>query len=116
MGGGLRSRPGEGLDLEGQSGCRWHRGDLVVEDEWFERHLGLCTPPGRVSVSLAVEIATVAGALVGTTKALVPTWVARQPHADMVAMTRVALDQLEPIWPAWLTGAPAQTWTISRSG
>ena len=85
-----------------------------TEDEWYERYLDLFTPPGRITAARAVEIATVAGALVGTTKALVPTWVARQPHADMVTMARAALEQLDPIWPAWLAGAPGRTWTSSR--
>jgi AcrR family transcriptional regulator len=78
-----------------------------TEDEWFERYMELFTPPGPVEPARAVEIATVAGALVGTTKALVGVWAAGQPEADMVAMTEAALDQLDPIWPEWLAQASA---------
>jgi AcrR family transcriptional regulator len=76
-----------------------------TEDEWFERYLTLFTPAGKVKPARALEIATVAGALVGTTKALVGVWAANLPNADMEAMTRTALDQLEPIWPDWLANA-----------
>ncbi len=78
-----------------------------TEDEWFERYMELFTPPGRVEAERALQIATVAGALVGTTKALVALWATGQPEADMEAMTRAALDQLDPIWPDWLAHAPA---------
>jgi AcrR family transcriptional regulator len=78
-----------------------------TEDEWFERYMELLTPPGAVDPARALQVATVAGALVGTTKALVAVWAAGQPDADMTAMTRAALDQLDPIWPDWLADAPA---------
>jgi AcrR family transcriptional regulator len=78
-----------------------------TEDEWFERYMELFTPSGHVDPQRAVQIATVAGALVGTTKALVAVWAAGQPDADMEALTRAALDQLDPIWPDWLAHAPA---------
>jgi AcrR family transcriptional regulator len=75
-----------------------------TEDEWFERYLELFTPPGLVTPERALQVATLAGALVGTTKA----WSrAGQPDADMEAMTRTALDQLDPVWPDWLADAPA---------
>lgn len=67
----------------------------------------LFTPPGLVEPERALQIATVAGALVGTTKALVGVWAAGQPDSDMEALTRAALDQLDPIWPDWLAQAPA---------
>lgn len=76
-----------------------------TEDEWFDRYMVLFTPMGALDPERAVQIATVAGALVGTTKALVGVWAARLPHADMEAMTRAALDQLDPIWPDWLADA-----------
>jgi hypothetical protein len=47
-----------------------------------------------------VQVATLAGALVGV-------WVSGQPGADMVALTRAALDQLEPLRPNRPVGAPA---------
>jgi AcrR family transcriptional regulator len=78
-----------------------------TEDEWFERYVELLTPAGKGRPERAVPIATVAGALVGTTKALVAVWAAGQPGADMEAMTRAALDQLDPVWPDWLARAPA---------
>jgi AcrR family transcriptional regulator len=78
-----------------------------TEDEWFERYMELFTPPGPVAPERALQIATVAGSLVGTTKALVALWAAGQPEAEMEALTRAALDQLDPIWPAWLADAPA---------
>jgi len=78
-----------------------------TEDEWFERYITLLTPPGALDLKRRVEIATVAGSLVGTTKALVAVWAAGQPHADMETMTRAALDQIDPIWPDWLADAPA---------
>jgi AcrR family transcriptional regulator len=73
-----------------------------TEDEWFERYVDLLTPAGKVSAKRALEVATVAGALVGTTTMLVAVWAAEQPDADIVAMTRTVLDQLDPIWPSWL--------------
>ena len=73
-----------------------------IQDEWFERYLELLTPTRRVSPARALQIATVAGALVGTTTMLVALWAATQPDANIVAMTTAALDQLDPIWPAWL--------------
>jgi AcrR family transcriptional regulator len=78
-----------------------------TEDEWFERYMELFTPPGLVEPERALQIATVAGALVGTTKALVGVWAAGQPDSDMEALTRAALEQLDPIWPDWLAQAPA---------
>jgi AcrR family transcriptional regulator len=74
-----------------------------VQDDWFERYLELLTPPGRLSPQRFLQIGTIAGSLVGTTTMLVAMWAAAQPDADMVAMTRAALDQLDPIWPDWLT-------------
>lgn len=79
-----------------------------TEDEWFARYMELFTPPGTVSNKRALQITAVAGSLVGTTKALVGLWVAGQPGADMVALTRSALEQLDPIWPDWLAEAPAR--------
>ena len=78
-----------------------------TEDEWFERYIELLTPPGPLEPSRALQVATVAGALVGTTKMLVAVWAAGQPDTDMEAMTRAVLDQLDPIWPDWLTRTPA---------
>ena len=78
-----------------------------TEDEWFERYMELLTPSGLVAPERSLQVATVAGALVGTTKALVAVWAAAQPDADMMAMTRAALDQLDPIWPDWLAQATA---------
>ncbi len=75
------------------------------EDEWYERYVALFTPSGRVGPERALQIAIVAGALVGTTKTLVPIWAAGQPDTDMVALTTAALDQLDPIWPDWLADA-----------
>src|SRR5262249_6457187 len=73
----------------------------LIEDEWFARYLELLTPSRRVGAARSLQIATVAGALVGTTTMLVATWAA-QPGADIVPMTRAVLDQLDPIWPEWL--------------
>jgi hypothetical protein len=78
-----------------------------TEDEWFERYMELLTPSGLVEPERALQVATLGGALVGTTKALVGLWAAAQPEADMKAMTRAALDQLDPVWPEWLARAPA---------
>lgn len=69
-----------------------------AEDEWFERYVALLTPTGQEPAPM-LQIATVAGSLVGTTKALLAVWAFTQPDADMVAMTKDALDQLDPIWP-----------------
>jgi AcrR family transcriptional regulator len=76
-----------------------------TEDEWFDRYIELLTPPGRISADRAVQIATVAGSLVGTTKALVGVWAAGQPQSEMESITRAALDQLDPVWPDWLGNA-----------
>jgi AcrR family transcriptional regulator len=72
-----------------------------IQDEWFERLVDLLTPSPPPSASRRLQIGTIAGALVGTTTMLVAFWAA-QPGADIVAMTRAALDQLDPIWPPWL--------------
>jgi AcrR family transcriptional regulator len=77
-----------------------------TEDEWFERYVELFTPPGAVDAERALQIVTVAGTLVGTTKALVGLWAAGQPDADMEELTRAALDQLDPVWPDWLARMP----------
>jgi AcrR family transcriptional regulator len=73
-----------------------------IQDEWFEHYLELLTPKRRPSPSRSLQIGTVAGAYVGVTTMLLPAWAAGRPDADMVAMTRAALDQLDPIWPEWL--------------
>jgi AcrR family transcriptional regulator len=73
-----------------------------IEDAWFERYLELLTPTRPIGPAPSLQIATVAGALVGTTTMLVAMWAAAQPDADMVAMTSAVLDQLDPIWPDWL--------------
>lgn len=78
-----------------------------TEDEWLLRYIELLMPPEPVRPERALQVATVAGALVGTTKTLVALWAAGQPHTDMEAMTRAALDQLNPIWPDWLAASPA---------
>lgn len=74
------------------------------EDDWFERYVDLLTPADTAAPApdVLLEVATVAGSLVGTTKALVAVWASFQPDADMVALTEAALDQLDPIWPDWL--------------
>ena len=72
------------------------------EDDWFERYLALLTPDELPDPATMLQIATVAGSLVGTSKALVAVWALTQPDADMVAMTKAILDQLDPIWPDWL--------------
>lgn len=77
-------------------------GNGRIQDEWFERYLELLTPAKRANSARALQIATVAGALVGTTTMLTAMWAASQPHANIVAMTTAALDQLDPIWPEWL--------------
>ena len=73
-----------------------------IQDQWFERLVELFTPSRPPSAARALQLATVAGALVGTTTMLVAVWAASQPGGDIVAMTTAALDQLDPIWPAWL--------------
>jgi AcrR family transcriptional regulator len=78
-----------------------------LQDEWYQRLVELLTPSHRLSAARRLELATVAGALVGTTTMLVAVWAASQPNSDIVAMTKAALDQLDPIWPDWLD-APAR--------
>lgn len=73
-----------------------------IEDAWFERYLELLTPTRPIGPARPMQIATVAGALVGTTTMLVAMWAAAQPDADMIAMTSAVLDQLDSIWPDWL--------------
>ena len=77
-------------------------GNGGIQDEWFQRYLDLLTPTRRTSPERALQIATVAGALVGTTTMLTALWASSQPHANIVTMTTAALDQLDPIWPDWL--------------
>jgi AcrR family transcriptional regulator len=77
-------------------------GNGRIEDEWFERYMELLVPSRRIGRARTLQIATVAGALVGTTTMLVAVWAAARPDADMVAMTNAVLDQLGPIWPDWL--------------
>ena len=73
-----------------------------IQDDWSARYVELMTPPGGVSAPRRLQIATVAGALVGATTLLVATWAAAEPSANMVTMTGAVLDQLDPIWPDWL--------------
>src|SRR5262245_7986709 len=73
-----------------------------IQDEWFERYLELLTPARRTSPARVLQIGVIAGSYVGVTTMLLSTWAAGQPETEMVAMTRVALDQLDPIWPDWL--------------
>ena len=73
-----------------------------IQDEWFTRLVELLTPRRHLSPARSLQIGTVAGALVGTTTMLVALWAHGQPDADIVAMTRAALDQIDPIWPDWL--------------
>jgi AcrR family transcriptional regulator len=73
-----------------------------IQDHWFERLVELFTPSRPPGPTRALQLATVAGALVGTTTMLVAVWAESQPGGDIVAMTTAALDQLDPIWPAWL--------------
>lgn len=77
-------------------------GNGRIQDEWFERYLQLLNPGPQPSPQELLQVGTVAGALVGTTTMLVALWAALQPDADMVTLTTAALDQLDPIWPAWL--------------
>jgi AcrR family transcriptional regulator len=77
-----------------------------TEDAWFERYVELLGTGADITPARAVEVATVAGSLVGTTKALVGVWAATHPAADMEQLTRAALDQLDPIWPDWLRSCP----------
>ena len=80
-----------------------------IEDEWFTRYVELLTPSRRVGAAQSLQIATVAGALVGVTTMVVAMWAGAQPRADMVAMTRAVIDQLDPVWPDWLaTQLPAR--------
>jgi AcrR family transcriptional regulator len=72
-----------------------------IQDDWFERLVVLLTPSRPPGASRRLQIATIAGALVGTTTMLVAVW-ATEPGAAIVAMTEAALDQLDPIWPGWL--------------
>jgi AcrR family transcriptional regulator len=72
-----------------------------LQDEWFERLVALLTPARPPGAARRLQIATIAGALVGTTTMLVAVW-AGEPGGDIVAMTIAALDQLDPIWPPWL--------------
>jgi AcrR family transcriptional regulator len=78
-----------------------------AEEEWYDRYIELLRPTDPLDTDRSLQAAVVAGALVGTTKTLVGVWAAAQPDADMGAMTRAALDQLDPIWPAWLADTPA---------
>ena len=73
-----------------------------VQDEWFERYIELLTPARPPGPSRRLQLATVASALVGATTMLVAVWAAEQPDGDMLTMTEAVLDQLDPIWPAWL--------------
>ncbi len=73
-----------------------------IQDEWFQRYLELLTPKRRVSQPQALQIATVAGALVGTTTMLTAVWATSKPLGNMTTMTTAVLDQLDPIWPDWL--------------
>jgi AcrR family transcriptional regulator len=72
-----------------------------IQDDWFERLVDLLTPSRPSGAARRLQIATIAGALVGTTTMLVAMWAA-EPGRDIVTMTAAALDQLDPIWPPWL--------------
>ena len=77
----------------------------TTEDEWFARYIELFTPPGVVEPARAVQITTVAGALVGATKALVAVWVA-PPDADMEAITSPTSISSTPSGPTGLPMRP----------
>lgn len=73
-----------------------------TEDAWFERYVELLSPTGDTSPAAMVEVATIAGSFVGTTKALVGVWALTHPDSDMEQLTGAALAQLDPIWPSRL--------------
>jgi AcrR family transcriptional regulator len=77
-----------------------------AEEEWYDRYIELLTPAEPVDAERSLQVAVVAGALVGTTKTLVGVWAAAQPNAHMGDMVRAALDQLDPVWPDWLADTP----------
>ena len=77
-------------------------GNGRIQDEWFARYLEVLTPPRQMNPARALQVATVAGALVGTTTMLTARWATSRPRANIVTMTIAALDQLDPIWPEWL--------------
>lgn len=73
-----------------------------TEDDWFARYTEILSSGGDIDPQTMVEVATVAGSLVGTTKGLVGVWAATYPALDMEQIARAALEQLDPIWPNWL--------------
>lgn len=71
-----------------------------AREEWRQEYVALLSADPIGGTDAELRIATVAGSLLAMTDALCATWAARRPDADMVALTRDALDVIDPLWPA----------------
>jgi len=68
--------------------------------EWTARIVELVAPDVAGEPDGDLQSLAAAMSLVAAGNALIATWAMRGPEADLVAMTRAVLDQLDSVWPA----------------
>ena len=67
--------------------------------EWVECYIRLLTPDFGETAHGELKTMAAAMAAVSAQNALIATWAARYPEADLVEMTSIVLDQIDSIWP-----------------
>jgi len=67
--------------------------------EWAARIVLLLSPDVAEDPNGDLRSLTAAMSLVGAGNALIATWATRGGDADLVAMTRIVLDQVDSVWP-----------------
>ena len=67
--------------------------------EWVECYIRLLGPDFAEVAHGELKMMAAAMAAVGAQNALIATWAAQYPRADLVAMTSIVLDQIDSIWP-----------------
>jgi AcrR family transcriptional regulator len=68
--------------------------------EWTARIVELVAPDVAAEPDGDLQSLAAAMSLVAAGNALIATWAVRGPEADLVAMTRAVLDQMDSVWPA----------------
>lgn len=71
-----------------------------AHDDWRAAYAALIAEDLGTTPSNQLRTQTIAGSLVAMTSALCGVWAVRQPDADMVELTREALEVIDPLWPA----------------
>lgn len=81
------------------------RGRHAKSDElWMARCAAIVAPAYPETADGHLQIAVLVSALVGATNALIGTWAAQQPDADIVAMVERVFAQIAPLWPVASAG------------